>query len=195
MYTYYDRREYLESEVHSMWTIFWNLSWKVNVPVTFCFESDFRFLHFQCSKSCGEGAYQHRQVRCQSHTGKMLADMFCSALEKPNEQHKCDLPQCHISYSDSNLKPVAKEYQWRTGMWSQVSFLLYSLRTYWCSCLHNKYSETSIYRSRIHLSISMVPERILFRRVSHSGIWRRVVRWVVPDVSEERITSIFRVVE
>jgi hypothetical protein len=32
-------------------------------------------------------------------------------------------------------------------------------------------------------------------RVSSSGIWRRVVRWVVPDVSEERIASIFRIVE
>jgi hypothetical protein len=41
----------------------------------------------------------------------------------------CDLPQCHISYSDSNLKPTAKEYQWRTGVWSQVSFLLCLLRT------------------------------------------------------------------
>lgn len=107
--------------------------------VTFCFGSGFRFLHFQCSKSCGDGGYQHRQVRCQSHTGEILADMFCSALERPNEQHMCDLPQCHISYSDSNLKPVTKEYQWRTGIWSQVSFLLYLLRTYWCSCLHNKY--------------------------------------------------------
>jgi hypothetical protein len=32
-------------------------------------------------------------------------------------------------------------------------------------------------------------------RVSSSELWRRVVRWVVPDVSEERIASIFRVVE
>jgi hypothetical protein len=32
-------------------------------------------------------------------------------------------------------------------------------------------------------------------RVSSSGIWRRVVRWVAPDVSEERIASIFRVEE
>jgi hypothetical protein len=32
-------------------------------------------------------------------------------------------------------------------------------------------------------------------RVSSSGIWRRVVRRVVPDVSEERIASIFRVEE
>ncbi|PNF33449.1 hypothetical protein B7P43_G03351 [Cryptotermes secundus] len=75
----------------------------------------------ECSKSCGDGGYQHRQVRCQSHTGEILADMFCSALERPNEQHMCDLPQCHISYSDSNLKPVTKEYQWRTGIWSQCS--------------------------------------------------------------------------
>jgi hypothetical protein len=32
-------------------------------------------------------------------------------------------------------------------------------------------------------------------RVSSSGIWRRLVRWVAPDVSEERIASIFRVEE
>jgi hypothetical protein len=32
-------------------------------------------------------------------------------------------------------------------------------------------------------------------RLSSSGIWRRVVRWVAPDVSEERIASIFRVEE
>jgi hypothetical protein len=32
-------------------------------------------------------------------------------------------------------------------------------------------------------------------RVSSSGIWCRVVRWVAPDVSGERIASIFRVEE
>jgi hypothetical protein len=32
-------------------------------------------------------------------------------------------------------------------------------------------------------------------RVSSSGIWRRVVRWVEPDVSEEHIASVFRVEE
>jgi hypothetical protein len=38
-------------------------------------------------------------------------------------------------------------------------------------------------------------EHITFRRVSSSGIWRLVVRRVVPDVSEERIASIFGVEE
>jgi hypothetical protein len=33
------------------------------------------------------------------------------------------------------------------------------------------------------------------RRVSSSGIWRRVLRWVSTDVSEEHIASIFRVEE
>ncbi|KDR16488.1 hypothetical protein L798_08797, partial [Zootermopsis nevadensis] len=75
----------------------------------------------ECNKSCGEGGYQHRQVRCQSHTGEILADTSCSALERPDEKHECDLPQCHINYSHTNLKPIAKEYQWRTGMWSQCS--------------------------------------------------------------------------
>jgi hypothetical protein len=32
-------------------------------------------------------------------------------------------------------------------------------------------------------------------RVSSSGVWRRVVRWVAPDISEELIASIFRVEE
>jgi hypothetical protein len=32
-----------------------------------------------------------------------------------------------------------------------------------------------------------------FRRVSSSGIWSRVVRWVSTEVSEEHIASIFRV--
>jgi hypothetical protein len=87
---------------------------------------------FQCNKSCGEGGYQHRQVRCQSHTGEILADTSCSALERPDEKHECDLPHCHIDYSNSNLKPITKEYQWRTGVWSQVSFPLYSLRLSFC---------------------------------------------------------------
>jgi hypothetical protein len=34
-----------------------------------------------------------------------------------------------------------------------------------------------------------------FWRVSSSGIWRRVVRWVLSDVSEEHIASTFRVEE
>jgi hypothetical protein len=98
------------------------------------------FLHFlfQCNKSCGEGGYQHRQVRCQSHIGEVLADSLCSALERPNDQHRCDLPQCHVNYNNSNLKPVTKEYQWRTSPWSQVSSSLYSLKNCFYLCLHHE---------------------------------------------------------
>jgi hypothetical protein len=113
-------------------------SMECNVMYVCMYEIVFWFLNFQCSKSCGEGGYQHRQVRCQSHTGEILVDTFCSVFERPNERHTCALPQCHISNIDSNLKPVAKEYQWRTGIWSQVSFVLYLLRTYLRSCLHNR---------------------------------------------------------
>lgn len=79
-------------------------------------------LSLQCSKTCGEGGYQHRQVKCQSHTGEVLADTLCSAVERPSEHNKCDLPHCPINSSSSSLIPVAKEYQWRAGMWSKVSF-------------------------------------------------------------------------
>jgi len=76
----------------------------------------------ECSKSCGEGGYQHRQVKCQSHTGEVLADTLCSAVERPSEHNKCDLPHCPINSNSSGQIPVAKEYQWRAGMWSKVSF-------------------------------------------------------------------------
>jgi hypothetical protein len=79
-------------------------------------------LLFQCSKSCGEGGYQHRQVKCQSHTGEFLADTSCSAVERPSERNKCDLPHCPINSNSSSPKPLEKEYQWRTGLWSKVSF-------------------------------------------------------------------------
>ena len=79
-------------------------------------------LSLQCSKSCGEGGYQHRQVKCQSHTGEVLADTLCSAVERPNEHNKCDLPHCPVNSTSSSLTPLAKEYQWRAGMWSKVSF-------------------------------------------------------------------------
>jgi hypothetical protein len=38
-------------------------------------------------------------------------------------------------------------------------------------------------------------QQSFYLRVSSSGIWRRVVRWVSTDVSEELIASIFRVEE
>ena len=79
-------------------------------------------LSLQCSKSCGEGGYQHRQVKCQSHTGEVLADTLCSAVERPSEHNKCDLPHCPINSTSSSQIPLAKEYQWRAGMWSKVSF-------------------------------------------------------------------------
>jgi hypothetical protein len=43
--------------------------------------------------------------------------------------------------------------------------------------------------------VSKRRKRNSLRRVSSSGIWRRVVRWVSTDVSEEQIASIFRVEE
>jgi hypothetical protein len=128
------------------------------VPVFCCFL-------FQCNKSCGEGGYQHRQVRCQSHTGEILADTSCSALERPDEKLECDLPQCHIDYSNSNLKPVAKEYQWRTSMWSQVSFPLYSLIPCFCSwsVYINGFGDENI---PIFLDVFTVTEMAIFWNVA-----------------------------
>jgi hypothetical protein len=50
--------------------------------------------------------------------------------------------------------------------------------------------------SSFHIMTVIFSKKIIFIwRVSSSGIWRRVVRWVSTHVSEEYIASIFRVVE
>ncbi|XP_069692936.1 A disintegrin and metalloproteinase with thrombospondin motifs 9 isoform X2 [Periplaneta americana] len=75
----------------------------------------------ECNESCGVGGYQHRQVRCQSHTGEILADTFCSAPDRPEDRLRCDLPACHINYSNSDHKSITKEYQWAVEPWGKCS--------------------------------------------------------------------------
>ena len=70
----------------------------------------------QCNKSCGDDSYRHRQVRCQSHIGEIVADTSCSTLERPEGQMKCDLPQCYPTFTD-----MSKQYEWRGDVWSRVS--------------------------------------------------------------------------
>jgi hypothetical protein len=46
-------------------------------------------------------------------------------------------------------------------------------------------------RTQIRVTAQFSLQRILLLGVSSSGIWRRVVRWVSTDVSEEHVASVF----
>ncbi|KAJ9583136.1 hypothetical protein L9F63_022515, partial [Diploptera punctata] len=58
----------------------------------------------QCSKSCGVGPW------------RTVADTSCSAIERPQHQIKCDLPQCYPTFTD-----ISKQYEWRADEWSRCS--------------------------------------------------------------------------
>ncbi|XP_020280121.1 A disintegrin and metalloproteinase with thrombospondin motifs 9 isoform X3 [Pseudomyrmex gracilis] len=72
----------------------------------------------ECDVKCGDG-FQHRQVRCQSHDGKVLSYKDCSD-EQPKHARRCQKEPCKSKNSREHFESNIVR-RWRMSNWTPCS--------------------------------------------------------------------------
>ncbi|KAI6223543.1 BMA-GON-1, isoform e [Aphelenchoides fujianensis] len=78
-----------------------------------------------CSKSCGDGGVQRRELKCTRGETEVVPDSECQSLHRPKTERACDAPPCdaqtqrpHVQMYPRQQRP---EVYWATGAWSPCS--------------------------------------------------------------------------
>ncbi|KAI6185117.1 BMA-GON-1, isoform e [Aphelenchoides fujianensis] len=78
-----------------------------------------------CSKSCGDGGAQRRELKCTRGETEVVPDSECQSLHRPKTERACDAPPCdaqtqrpHVQMYPRQQRP---EVYWATGAWSPCS--------------------------------------------------------------------------